>query len=1755
MTRVTVGNATEPAATAPRRPRWVAFGGLAYLVVSLVSSALYLVRIHPSLANDYWWPDFNSTGVQTFLGDVYNLHLSQSQRGTFPLFDSDSSVYSTKSYANNDTRIEWSASYGRQLLLDEIPLAMAVNGLRKLNLEVNLMMVAPYCWLDINRTFAMAHTFKRQRRCEATKQSNAGLYMETVTRNCAANSMYTTTQRQEINGTIFSTLRLTKEGQWWIQAMENHQELLPVDDEVAYWTSRGLTRWKTPMQNLNQDGIDDSIAIRNALGYEQTMHIKKLSTFGRSVGRWTTLAAYDGIWNDLYICHSIGASVLLDANNSLPNLGIDWDYDVYYPPNTVGANLVRQTIGPFLSIDVEWVGVPPILQAFHRAFQKQVAVIYNEDNKARLRVTYVDPIPASWRGSPYTLYYGGNPMCPFGEGQPYIQPSFGFYDDCTSQVRHSLRLTPEAALFAMHIMTPLGADKVLTSCQLCTNDTSDACASYLLDIQHNIHLDTEVASLELLQAARALDIAFIQLASDNGSSFVLSQPMVPSDTSDPWTMFGWVMMYDWLQGDREAYNFEGDHGNVTLLTQPHPVKFSMVANPTELRSHACKYIWYISVYVTFLLTGVGALIVLYALVYRFQFDGTHLLQFNRVAGAVWIGRPMLFLRGMTALVVLSTVPVTFVQSGGLSTLQWAPRSIVESCLLAGEGTWLTYVLQDIFSPMTHHAGWFVPTSSCVVWGVLLVLDQSRGLNVTSVIHPTCVLGQLGAQITCDSGVVEIGSSARFKLLWAICAVVPVTLWLVAWLLRTWKHTTPIVFSGNQVLAPAAATSYLHVDDGEKLEPVASVMCGLLHLPHDFSFDIKLWRKFRRTKFTSIMVENPPLLPSVPYKAVPVSNATSRLFGFACLGLVYMVSTVVASYTYLVVTQSTMTNDVWWASFNATGHQTFLTNWFSNQLLLSPALDATHIDQLQYGDVVNTYDSNQTSIMTAPMYPASIQDQVHSDLHAVVVGLRSTHSCDLPWIASSYCFVDFGQSWEMAVSAARQVKCKLDATNGALYLESILRNADWAIMEPCWGAALQRSVFDHVQSSSKGQQWVVAMTSLESKVPVPDEVAAWRSFNVTAYSPHWQNHKQMGIVETADIQNAFGLAYPLTIRKIAPEYQSSSPTSFRMQWPLASLLWAVGSTNTSGVAGHSLVRSSPEFAFSNESSVESLLVRNGTLPFPLDAGLALTRTTFGPFGTIAMKRIAPPLPLRVLYQNLTQAILISIGDNATALEVFSSIEILTMFTPDIAAWRELSHIGGNFMCSLGSHVEPKLSGLFPLDGSCATNEIEQTLDTKISSMAALLTQSTRPQTLIEHTCEHETFAKNSCKDALLQGVRFFESTMLPRQLLALVDLADATKHTIQSMYNPQIVQYTWDGQPQSNAALSHVGVFDEPTFEFFAWLYMFEWMLGYREVVQFDGAFASMTVVSGRPSNVMFEVNALEVPLNVAFYLRSALQYFTMVLLIVAFVVCLTILVNRGYIEGVNMFEFNRVAGLVWIGRPLMLLRGVTATCILSTATLHLVQPNNMHAGFTQLASSPPNAITTILSCGEMGWVVYILNDVFSVVTTDTTSRYAWKSSTSVWLAAGVWSLVSPVQHVVRIDRQCIVQQVDFALTCQSGVLEIGSVHRFAGLLVLAMVCCVGCFVLDRVCFARRGTAKRATSLLLHAVAQDQFDLRHWNHHGVYYLDRASAVLNGLLTFRTPSGTFVVMDVKAWQVLIIRPQDHHGGGSLPLAFSAALPLVD
>ncbi|ETV92822.1 hypothetical protein H310_13029 [Aphanomyces invadans] len=656
-------------------------------------------------------------------------------------------------------------------------------------------------------------------------------------------------------------------------------------------------------------------------------------------------------------------------------------------------------------------------------------------------------------------------------------------------------------------------------------------------------------------------------------------------------------------------------------------------------------------------------------------------------------------------------------------------------------------------------------------------------------------------------------------------------------------------------------------------------------------------------------------------------------------------------------------------------------------------------------------------------------------------------------------------------------------------------------------------------------------------------------------PAWQNYKHIGVTETVDVTSAFGLAYPLTIRNVPSMYHSAAtPTSFRMQWPLAKTLWAV-SNNSSGVGGSSLVRSSPVYAFGNASSMEALLARNQTVEFPLGWRLALTRQTFGPFGTVVMTRVEPPLALRALYRELTEAIVGAIGHNATTLHAYMSVRKMSMFTPCTMAWRYQCTVGGNFMCDGGKVLTREMSEFFALDGSCSSNGNDQTLNNGHTTMAAVLSQAVRGDELVQSTCAHETLARPSCEQVMQQGLAFIASTpLLSSTLAALADVTQATKRTIQATLAPQVVQFTWDCQVGSATALSHIGVFDEPTFEFFAWLYMFEWVLGYREVVQFTGASKpTMTVVSGRPLVMRFDVNSQEIPQNMAFYIRCTIQYFTIVLLAIAVGVCISIVLSRGYIEGMNMFQFNRVAALVWIGRPLVLLRGVTAVCILSTATLRLDLPA-MGGTFTQFVSGPPDTMTTLLSCGEMGWVVYILNDVFSVMTGQVTSRYAWKSSVGVWLAASVWSLVSPVRHAVSIDRQCTADVVDFTLSCHSATFEIGQVDRFVGLLGLAGVGCVVSYAIERGLGSRGANTQISKSLLLHSVAQFQFEQTPWLCGGMYYLDRASAMLNGLLSIRAPNGAYLVMDVKTWQWFVV-PVPDTPCTPMPPSFVHAIPLAN
>ncbi|OQS03498.1 hypothetical protein THRCLA_04202 [Thraustotheca clavata] len=317
-----------------------------------------------------------------------------------------------------------------------------------------------------------------------------------------------------------------------------------------------------------------------------------------------------------------------------------------------------------------------------------------------------------------------------------------------------------------------------------------------------------------------------------------------------------------------------------------------------------------------------------------------------------------------------------------------------------------------------------------------------------------------------------------------------------------------------------------------------------------------------------------------------------------------------------------------------------------------------------------------------------------------------------------------------------------------------------------------------------------------------------------------------------------------------------------------------------------------------------------------------------------------------------------------------------------------------------------------------------------------------------------------------------------------------------------------------------------SFGLFSWLYLIEWIQGVREVVNFQDEHNDIATISGRTALLTQTVNSLEVPLNVAYYARCILLYITGVMFLVGALVISHIISSKGKMGGANMFVINRVVGLVWIGRPLPLLRSITALCLLSTASMNLAQINGIFY-FVIMDDSWYVA-------GEITWLVFILSDGFSLITKNHTGLYATKRCVLVWAAAALWCFIHPVQPTTTLHRNCIPIIVDFHIFCFSGTVAIGDYNRFINLIVLAVAIVLVLYVTQRMRFPTAHVHLH-NSFWLYGIAQYLFEAKDWIENNVYYIDKASALITGLISLQI-GYTIYMLDIKTWRLFSIETSD-------------------
>ncbi|KAF0700800.1 Aste57867_8691 [Aphanomyces stellatus] len=1729
---------------------WV---GFIYLLCSLSCSVSYIVLLGPAMTNNLYWPHYNTTGYQVFLIDLLNVKLqTASHDDSVNLLSIDATML--KSYASSAVQPDFYNNYARRVLLSELnTLEKGIQGTRNTPKARMASPYAQYCWVDFNRRWDIAHTDARSQRCRQRYQDNAAIYLEFLVRNVDWGE-FLAANIESWPVVIGLALQSTAEGIQWLADRPMHSLALAVEAEVAYLVALNLTRYELQWQNDIQIGLVESIEIQNTLNAQRSVLLKAMN---HAWAPWTSLFMYWNFRNDLGTLRVLNMSLVRGAPNYFQTVGGSDFFSTQLGLQDANGNYDAQTwmfhtsIGPFGSVDLLYVQLPQSVMRLYSYVTKSLQSVAL-DTVATITFTSLPPN----FNQPGLTYYGGNVLCMSNAPTSFPQPPLSFDDTCSGTAEpFAMMTTLHATLFSLVVSRATSVESI------CGHQTSLDCHAFVaagLAMVPSIRFPPANA-LSNRAIADLPAIQWTQYAQDDATSqwLFLQQPLLtPHDPH--WSFFGWLALLDWAEGRREVLSIEGDIATIVVMSDAALTYHATMGGNNAIAQSGPEAIYYLILYTTLVLLCLGVAVLACVARDRYHVRGRNLFMFHRVAAFVWIGRPLLLLRGLTAVILLCTPrAILTVSNEGLSALQATPFNTWDTLLVAGEASWVVFVVSDFllvgFESVTT-VKYEAPLASTLAWGATSTWVLSSPLALTANLARDCTTTTAQEYVFCHSGVVVVGHWHRVLGLFAIdIAALLVAHGMLRYVSRNWHHRFPApwhVHGTVQGFFDVRSRDHRHEWE---LDSAASVMSGSLPFKlagHPYAFDVKLWVVHLSHRDGMIPQSTGSSLHAVTFKSESKSWSWYVVLG---LGICYLGLTTVGSVSYIALSQINFANDFYWATFNMTGHHVAIADWFHLQLALDGNATAIRLDNAQYNTMEIDFANPALQIASSPWYGARLQFEYLNKLPAAIQGLRRTDGCEAPWISSQYCWLDLKRQWPMANSHTRQERCMLAAENGALYMEAVLRNIQWLEFDHCWGHAFNIAFRSDLERDVRGKQWLSSVQ--ESTTSVDEEVTYWMKNGILHYTVQWQNFKLPGLINTYVIENAFGAQYPMTLSHSNGSFTLTAPESYKMYWNLASDFWAVAQNQTS-IGGQSLLRTSAHFAFANHTMLD-VLVQNATLSLPLAPAFQLVQTHVGPFGSIEMKTIPCPATVKSLLASGVAVLREAFSTNVSAasayiniaaaiLNVHFALPTIFMAIPDWIA------SGGNLLCPEVGNNAIKY-GLYQFTGrSVACGQWIATLlqpSKDIVLVAALSAGLAHPLADIQSVCAHDT-DPNLCLHGFLgPSMGFLQTFVHAREIVHLEALAATAILEIRSI-EPSLMQYVRENATEPLEMLTYALLnTSDPTYAFWSWLYVFEWATAEREVISFQGDVGTMNIITESTPPIRQQVQANELPTTFTYYTLGGVQYITWLLLGLSVLVLVYAATSRLHIEATNLFKVNRVAGIVWIGRPLLLLRSITALCLLSTATLTLEIENHV-SGF-RVPRLP--WYKTILGAGETTWLVYILNDVLTVWTKQYTAYYGSPHSLLVWFVAAIFTLVQPVEHTATIHPVCQIDRMDFQIVCCSGVVTIGQVARIYSLVAIVGFCNILTYGVARIWTSKHNDDNDGMIQYQHLSSGARYFLNqtHWVHQGIYYIDPASAVLNGLIMIPWRESIYFI-DVKLWRSFSIPTANTN---DVPPRFQRSLPLTE
>ncbi|KAG9400571.1 hypothetical protein AC1031_010786 [Aphanomyces cochlioides] len=394
--------------------------------------------------------------------------------------------------------------------------------------------------------------------------------------------------------------------------------------------------------------------------------------------------------------------------------------------------------------------------------------------------------------------------------------------------------------------------------------------------------------------------------------------------------------------------------------------------------------------------------------------------------------------------------------------------------------------------------------------------------------------------------------------------------------------------------------------------------------------------------------------------------------------------------------------------------------------------------------------------------------------------------------------------------------------------------------------------------------------------IEDEVKYWYARNVTLWRVLFGNWDQIDLTNSITIISALGTEFTMTVSTVPQKNRASTVTKNTMFTSMYVDMFFAQYTNTS------LIATDPSFLWKDTSLLQGW-----------DAGTSIVFNAFGPLYTIDLYLMSPPNFLVELVQMFSTLTLEKQWGGESTADLLDDILPFEIRKPKEQAWNEvqsiLAFISGSPLCPSFDQTTDYLLQEWGFDDVCGSQKpltVPVSRQSLLFAMFASISKSSSSYQLNSVVCDWADDA-SMCQKSIGAAIQFVSQYELNHTVYSLLDEASSATSSI------EIVQLALNRSSGTSLLLRHaIADPSDQAFAFVGWSYLYDWIVGDREVASFQGDVSTYDLISYKyTSNVPIKPLLSEFPNSVARFVELGVIYVSIAMTCVALTICLLSLLH------------------------------------------------------------------------------------------------------------------------------------------------------------------------------------------------------------------------------------------------------------------------